>query len=61
MTVVTYFVYVLNKPSEGGGLSSLQHLPPEGPVQLGEMVPKSFSGDGLNAALVRLKWSRMGF
>jgi hypothetical protein len=36
-------------------------LAPEGPVQLGELVTKSFWGDGQNTTLARLKWSPRGF
>jgi hypothetical protein len=37
-----YLVLVINEPSEGGSQPSSQHLPPEGPIQLSELVPKSF-------------------
>lgn len=36
-------------------------LAPEGPVQLGELVPKSFSGDGrMLPSIIGLKWSPRG-
>jgi hypothetical protein len=51
---------MLKKIDRGGWTTFAPTVAPEGSVQLGELVPKSFSGDGRNVALVRLKWSPGG-
>jgi hypothetical protein len=53
--VMACFVRVMNKASEGCRRPWLQHLPPEGPIQLGELVPKPFPEDGRDAVLAWLK------
>jgi hypothetical protein len=61
VTNVTCSAYVLSRPNEGADDLRSNTSPPEGPLQLGELVSKSFSGDGRNTALSRLKWSLRGF
>jgi hypothetical protein len=56
-----YHVHVINEPSEGAVSLRPNTFPLKGSVQLSELAPKSFVGDGRDVALARVKWSHGGF